>query len=286
MSTPADITSRAPLVEFTDRFVQPPSTFYVSPDDLLTFRFSSHTAPATARILARILTPSGEIFYWRHDLTTETDRIRATLSEPLLEGYLLGLNVELVSALAANRWSWASVQFARGAGGGFGRDFHALAQGYITTDGPLIWPGGHYAPSTDGNGHPHTHVEPAPPAGVDHLVVVPDRARWRFLSASTTLVTSAGVTNRRFGFEAETSSGNIFASAVSVHVQPASQSIRYTVGQGVVEHGPRNSRVLMTWPGGLLLRSEERLVTVTENIQAGDQYGPLAVKVEEWADPA
>lgn len=283
MSTaPADILSRSPLVEWTNRFVQPPGGYYIGPDDGFLLEAASSAPPSTIRLAARILTPDGEIHYQEHELVTVTARVLEQGRFRAREGFLLGLAVSLVAGESATDWHWASVGLSKSATGG-GEPFHGLAQNYFDLGSPLFWPGQRYRLPTEGPGFFKATVGADPVAGANLIVTVPENARWRVVSLSVELVTDATAANRRFILGARRGGDGLFRTAADV-VQTASQTLRYHVGHWGESGGDRNGEVLVNWPDHVFLSANlvDDLLSVVSGLQGGDNLGAPTVYVEEW----
>lgn len=283
-SGPSPLTGRPPKVEYTSRFVQPPSSLYIGPDDLLTLRFASQVEGVTARVLARILTPDEGVLYWRHDLTTTVARFEEVLVRPLMEGFLLGLNVDVYSDIVGSRWQWASVQISRGEVG-IGGQFHALCQGYFgDVSSPLIWPGGSNREPHDGRGFPVLQKDADVAAGVNVSYSVPQGARARLMVMKVTLTTSATVANRRFTLEWQDNVGAVICRAPASIVQTAGQTFTYFVAPWGIDGVDYNGDIRVPWPREALLAQNDFLVTNVTNFQGDDDFGAAVWNFEEWHD--
>jgi len=285
MSTPsAPITTRGPLVEYTSRFVQPPSALYLSPDDALRFQLVSSTVGAQARLLARILEPAGTVRYWQNQLTTVTARVAIRDDFKGLEGFLLGLIVDLISGGTASDWFFGSVQLSLGVSAP-GRPFQALCHGYFEDEQPLFWPGGHYRDPWDGRGFMRevTGLNPGP--GSQFSQSVPEGARWRLQGMEISLVTSAAAANRRFILEAQAFAGAVYFATAAQIVQTASTTFRYNVAPWGMDGDNRDGRILVNWPADVLLVDGDQLVSAVANLKLGDDFGAPTFLVEEWFQP-
>lgn len=280
-SAPSPITTHPRLVDFTRQFVQPPGALYVSRDDNVTFRYGSNATDSQARVLMRYLHPTDGILYWRHDVTSELGRDPVRRQASAFEGFLLGLNVELLFGGTGGVWHWASVQLGREPGG-LGVDFHALCHGYFSSGHPLLWPGGHYRDPWDGAGFRLVETQADPAAGTTFSSPVPESARRRLQSLSFELVTDAAAANRRVLVTARSQTGTIYCRSASANVQTASQTQRYHVAPWGENAGLLGSEVMMNWPSDLILRNPDEVAVTAENLQAGDNFGAPTFLWEEW----
>lgn len=285
MSTPsADVITRAPRVEFTERFVQPPGALYLSPDDALRLQLVSSAVGARARLLARILEPAGNVRYWQNELATVTARVAIRDDFKGLEGFLLGLIVDLVQGGAASDWFFASVQLGLGVSAP-GRPFQALCHGYFEDEQPLFWPGGNYRDPWDGRGFPRQAAGTNPGAGAQFAFSVPEGARWRIQGMDVTLVTDANAANRRFILEARAFGGAVYFATAAQVVQTASLTWRYNVAPWGMDSDNRDGRLLVNWPAEVILVDGDEIGSAAANLQAGDDFGAPTLLVEEWYQP-
>ncbi len=281
-SAPSPITSRPRETEFTNRFVQPPSAFYVDRDDLLFIRAASSVAGTIFRIGARILAAQdGTVRRWQQDLAPTVDRTPVQNGFPLLEGALLGINVHLEAGASGDSWNYATVGLAQGLEP-IALSFHQLARGYLSETAPLIWPWGDYREPMQGRGITLFNNVMAPVVGTDHLFTVPAFARQSLRTARLELVTSATVANRRVIFQVADDVGSVIFESASDFVQAASLTIFYQLAHWGDWRGNLNGRIPVDWPPELLLPSGFQLRTLTEGIQAGDQFGAWQMMLEEW----
>lgn len=279
---PSSITTRPELVEYTTRFVQPPSRLYITRDDQLWTSVVSSGSTPTFTIGARILSPKSGVVFWRQTVVPELARNAAINTFPMLEGFLLTVQVQ-VAGLSRDEWAYAAVGLTR-TPGGFGVQSGMLATGYLTFFDPLFWPEGTPVLPHDGNGLKRTYAEADPAAGAVFVFAVPTNTRWRPLALTVEAVTDGTAANRRFILEAEKGADVIAAAAADV-VQTAGLTWRYTVGAFGAAGGDRNGRIDVPWPAGLELADGDALVARPANWQAGDDFGAPRLTVLEWFAP-
>lgn len=277
---PSAITSRAPLVEFTKRFVQPPAGLYITQDDLFRIEFTSSFVPATMEFAARILEPNGTVVYYRQRVRTTATRAPVAAAFDGIEGFLLGFLCVLVVGSGEDEWNYASVGLSRG-NASVTRVFQVLVNGYFDLATPLFWPGGPSRGPTQGTGILRQLNASNPAAGGEVIQLVPESTLWRLVGLEVSLVTDANAANRRFILEARRSTIVLFAAAASV-VQTASTTFRYSVGHWGTDSGNLDGRVAVNWPDHVLLSAGDVMTTVVANLQAGDDFGVPSFFVEEW----
>lgn len=272
------ITSRQSLVEFTSRFVQPPSALYITRDDELRIDVAARTAPTVVRLDARILEPNGRVGYIQHQVRIETAREIFSETVPATEGFLLGGAVKVLSE-GLQSWTYAVVGLARGA---IGSDdiLHGLARGYCTEGAPLVFPNGDYREQTEGRGA-FVHDTGADPAATTEInIPVPAAARWRLLGINFDLVASAVAGNRRVILEIGLGS-SVGLEVISDFVQGANQTRHYsysvngapgvTIGTNFVLPLPQDAYVDPTG-----------FIRTSSGLLAGDNFTAPEFLIEEW----
>ena len=99
-------------------------------------------------------------------------------------------------------------------------------------------------------------------------------------SAAITLVTSATVANRRVHLVADDGTNIFFRSPASADAT-ASGTFRYFAFAGSALSSPLGGFMVLPLPSvGLKLRKGDRLYTVTQGIDAGDNYSAMTLQVE------
>jgi len=280
-SVSSPLTGHPPLVDFTSRFVQPPGQFYVTADDGFSLRIASSLVGARFRLLARLLVPATGIHYWQQEAVTTVFRQIEQFEFQGLEGFLIGLNVEIVNAIDLRDWFFASVQLTRGIGPPV-TDFHALAHGYVTPANPLLWPGGFYKDPVDGRGTPRLVTVPAPGAGNNYLQNVPTGARWRIQAGQFTFTTSATVATRRVVLQLGDSLAVLYVEIPSPETQAASLTRTFSLAPWGFDAANRSNRVILALPDSILLAEGDELRSNVVSIQAGDVLSDMNLLVEEW----
>lgn len=279
-AAPSAITSRRPLFEFTNRFVQPPGALYIDKDDRLVVEATSTASGTVFRAQLRILRTDSRILEYRQEITIVTARTPQTAVFDLPEGFLLGLDISLPVAAAGVSWNYTQVGLARGPAG-TPDVFHGLAQGYIDVPYSLFWPGGVFRLPADGRGLWRLVQSAVPNTGDESTITVPANSQWNVRAMNVAFSTDATVANRRVLVRPTRSGTPIFATPAGL-VQTASQGFTYEFAPWGESGDNRDGRILVNWPPGIRFNPGDVIVTSTVNLQAGDAFGPLNLYVEEW----
>lgn len=121
----------------------------------------------------------------------------------------------------------------------------------------------------------------APSAGAEIVVSVPSGAVWELLSVRYTFTTSAVVSNRTSFFDVRDQDLVVSYAAFQGAAQPASENVVYiyAAGFGAVVTAGLLQAPLPSPP--LLIGGGSQILTNTGNIDSGDAYSSIIVRVRE-----
>jgi len=125
-----------------------------------------------------------------------------------------------------------------------------------------------------------------PPAGNEWSEVVPTGFMWRLMSLHTKFDTDATVVDRLPRFHLNMGLvGALVLVLPAVAVVPASQSVELVWAPGCYYPPALPTRQVMSLPVGFVLPGDSWLHSVTDNLQAGDDYSRSPrILVEEWVE--
>lgn len=135
-------------------------------------------------------------------------------------------------------------------------------------------------PDLDGPGTYLSFTGTDPGVGIEIIETVPTNTIWRLWGGYATLVTDAGVANRRANIYIDDGTNNIFRS-VSSAIHTASNTETYTIGP----HAVAVDNHWIPTPPGMVLLAGWRFQTSTALIEAGDNWSAPQLTIEKWADP-
>lgn len=120
-----------------------------------------------------------------------------------------------------------------------------------------------------------------PAANTEHSVTVPARTIYQLLGARVALVTDANVANRtvQLTLDDGTTVFNLFPSPST---QAASLTYNYTYTAGASNVTVLNNNVVVGLGQGIFLPAGYRIRTLTNNIQATDNYGVMTLFVVRY----
>jgi hypothetical protein len=257
-----------PAPWFTRRNVQPPSSAYITPQDVLVIRSRNSVGGQVLTITARILNPSGQeiVSQWTH--TPNGSRSLKVEAFPLVYGYLLGVSVSVSVSTTRRGQTYVALSLGVGSALTF-VEMQTLIAHYVTAFQPIGWPGVAFEAPTSGRGFVF-RANQTPALGSPAQFTVPTAALWHILSVSCSLVASATVANRLATLSVDL---GLFIQDItqSETVQTASTTIVYHYAAGI---GPL-TRVQSTENVGfgqeLWLKGGDVLLVDWNNLQANDQ---------------
>jgi hypothetical protein len=263
--------------------VPPPAPLYIGPNEHLVVDTWSSTAPAALAIVARVLTPGGEVHTSRWSHTPNTNRSRATTYHALPEGFLLAVIVDATGAAYRRGHCWCQVGIQVG-GAATGVPHAQLISDYVTGAARLAWPGGQLRSSVDGPGLVRSVIGADPSAGNEIDGQVPTGARWRLIGALFQLTTDATVADRYVHWILDDGAYR-YLESMAYYKQTASTTWKYNVWG--LSYAGSLSDGLYGIPIHLhpLMAAGHRYYTFTTGLQAGDNFGPPTLLVEEWIEP-
>lgn len=124
-----------------------------------------------------------------------------------------------------------------------------------------------------------------PVAGNEILETVPANTIWKLMSMYPTLVTSADAANRQVHFLVDDGTTTFFQS-VAASLQTASLTHTYSIAPHGVTATVTALNQFIPIPANMILLAGYRMSTVTDAIEAADDWGAPQFVVEEWHDPA
>ena len=159
---------------------------------------------------------------------------------------------------------------------------HLLAAGYISGFGSITWPAIFKELSRDGIGGISEFSSTNPAAGAQVNVGFDTRAVFKVDMITVNLVTDANAADRNVHIHIAFGSG-LETDIPSPTVQAASLTRFYrgmVFGSNVV--APTDNDFIFPLPQDLYLDEGSIISTVTENFQAGDNFGAMAIRGRQW----
>lgn len=268
--------------QFPQGALNAPTASYVSVDDQLYVRVHNALAGVTLGIRARMLVAdTGQIVPYTFNVTPASNRTSVKQLFPLTEGYLISIEVVPDVGTPRRGQCFVEVGLVRGLQG---TEFvEILFADYVTSNAGDGYPGGLVRDSVEANGMLRSITGTDPGAGVEISETVPTGARWQLRGVRWQLVTSAAAANRRPHLVVDDGANIIFDFA-GPDVQAASLTRNYNADPWGFQPATQDNELYLALPEQLMLFQGWRIRTVTTALDAGDNFGPPRLYVEEWME--
>lgn len=227
--------------------------------------------------------PDGKITRYLRTFTPTAIRTRRVDLVTLTSGFVIAVSVHD----NAFNLEWAETHVTIGiagrtldATGELQNRLVQLGSGFISRTHQLSYPGGNDNPALEGRGRIFTNVVAAPIAGAEISFTLPVNTRWIVYSHNFNFVTSADVATRRTIFRILDGANLLYEDPES-NSQTASLTREHSHTTGI-ENKSLQSNADVTSHPLILLPLAATIETVTNNIQAADQYSAMNMLVEEF----
>lgn len=275
------------LITYAEGNVPPPSALYVGLNDKVrVFQFSHSPTVFQVEVDFRLLLPDGTIQVQSEFVNVGGAYTTGFNDFSMAEGFLLSVDVRSNQAGVFRGQVFINVVLLRNFGSGNTLQI-TLARGYCTLFSPVVWP---QIPTDFPTLKPGAILQVTignPAAGADFTQAINGNARWRVQTLRAAFVTSAAAANRSAILQFSTA-GNVFFSAPVVPVQAASLTWSYNWGSGVTTltatAGATTPNAVTSLPDDFWLPPGSTIASVTQNIQAGDQWSAIQLDIEESLD--
>ena len=198
------------------RVLASPFQFFTTGEESLRITTACSVTGVRVALHYRFLDPDQGIVANREQHTPNSDRTTRSDEFALGAGALLNLTVFADLGAPKLGQCFVRVQLIRGRGAA-AVVMGTIAQGYVTANQDLAWPGSQLERSVDGPGVIRSILGTNPAPGVEFSEVVPTGALWQLLSVTGVLVTAGGAAARTVRLTI-TIGGEIYVRAP---VQPA-----------------------------------------------------------------
>lgn len=271
--------SQNQAVTFAFQKIAPPSNIYINRDDQLLFTaFLLSGTNIVFTLRARLLLVEGRIVTIERASTALSNNGQFSTVIPLAEGYLLSASVTVALQTQSGN-AYARLNIVRG---GSSEAFSGLQLmgGYLTSRHPLTWPGSEIRLPQDGPGFISDTFVGSITAGTDFTATFSNRAR--VISFQATLTTSVAVANRNVQLQLVDAATTqpVFTSQVNATI-PASTAAT-VVGSTVFSPAALIATLVMAPLPINFVGDNFTVKTVTQNLQAGDQWTNISIFTEQW----
>lgn len=260
-----------------------PSNFLFTGEDLLRVSSWNSKAGVTLKVQGRMWDLRHKrILPFGFDHTPNSDRTAKHEVKDIGQGLLLNLSVFADAGSPVMNQTFVRVQVVRGQNVAY--VLGTLLQDHVANGHDLSFPGSPIRRMSEGPGVLRFVQGTNPAAGAEVAETVPTGARWQLQAFRAELATDGTVVNRRPRLQLADSS-TFWLTIPAPGVIAASQSDQFYWTAGLAQDTVFDADAKIAGlPVPADLPAGHRILTATDNLQAGDNYsGPLFV-VREWLE--
>jgi len=275
-----------PFQSPSTRIIASPFQFTTDENTFLRVATANSLTGVVLAIQGRRLTTAGAIEPIARVHTPNTDRSVRTEDFQIGSGALLNLVVFASSGAPLIGQTYAMAHLLQGSGA-TAIVLGTLFAGYVTSVQPLAYPGSPVMNSLDVE-VPAREVSGTQPAGASEVVeTVPTGARWELITVSVSFVASGGAGNRHVAFGVSRPATATWAFSLPPGAQPPGTTYTHIVAPNLPHQVDTvAARIQASLPQRLIMTAGNQFVTLTTNLQAGDQFGTPRLLMREWLEAA
>lgn len=255
---------------------------FLTGEDNLRLTTFGGVAGAEIAIEGRLIQDSTKVVAFRERHVPNNNYTAASTVHNLGDGVLTHVQLRATSSALLGGGVFAILEIVRG-GSGAVQPLATLLQGYVTTNARLAWPGSPILPSTAGAGRLRTITGTDQVAGVEITETVPAGVRWRLMSFTAILTTSAVVGNRAPSIIIDDGTTTAFQLGTNATVA-ASGGAGFTWAAGLGSFGGTGNGNAGALPDPTIVGPGYRIRTQTGSFDVGDNWGAPRYLLEEFIE--
>lgn len=262
-----------------------PAGFYSSGEDTLVVTAFCKLSGVTLAVRYRAIDLDGRPVTSGDNFAPTSNRLATTLTIRLPIGWIYSVDIFATAGLPRMGDCYVTVDVVRGESAA-GTVQQTLVQNYVTTSYKLAWPGSTSISPLDGVGSLRVIVGSTPAPGADIAEQAATSARFQILAFQSRLVCGIGVANRQPELTID-DGANEYYRAPSLAAIPASTTIRITWAPGMTNQISTSAAPgswIVTLGDQLYVPPGGRVRTLTQGIQAADQWDAPRYLVNDWID--
>jgi hypothetical protein len=276
--------SYGPQLRLNPQGASPPTAAYISADNQIGF-FTSAVGPQfILTAIARVLLPGGVVSLNQYSFPIVSSRTGVFTQWNLPEGFLLTL------AVYANTQSDRRQVFCQANLLQTGQTppimTGVLCAGYLSPTVPISFPVGVNQNNIDCYGNVKGAFTTIPGPGSNISEQIPANSKWRVISLTFDLTTSAAVANRDVYVQFTESGLMYFSMLANTASQTAGLTWHYQIAAGMaLATSVAQGYVSAPFPTWTFMRFPGIMQTTIKGLQAGDVITNGAYQFEEWICP-
>lgn len=272
-----------PSTAAAGRVLASPFQFFTTGEESLRITTACSVTGVRVALHYRFLDPDQGIVANREQHTPNTDRTTRSDEYTLGSGALLNLTVYADVGTPKLGQCFVRVQLIRGRGAA-AVVMGTIAQGYVTANQDLAWPGSSIDRSVDGPGVIRSILGTDPIGGVELAEVVPTGALWELLGLSTLMFVDIGGSDRIPRLVVTIGGEVYFRAPINPPIPPGGAALLSWYSGGNFQATHDSGACIGTLPDRLFLPAGANIVTVTANLAALDNYSAPRLLVREWLE--
>jgi len=259
---------------------QPSNAVLIQPDDLLVFQINASVA-VSVNLAYVILRPDGTVLVTQETFTP-TGVPPQLFSRRLTEGLLMSLTVTSAAFFPIDEFIYIAAAIQRPGVIGFQNANRIILCGYVTESYGISYPDTGFQGQWQDKGALTKYNGGTPAAGAE-INYSQSLRRFRIQTLEATLTTSAAVATRSPQLIVTDGTNTTYQSPQGAG-QAASLTWTYTWAQLPVAQLQFGTQQLIHYASDQGLGPGDHVQTVTQNLQAGDQWSLVRVSLEQWSN--
>jgi hypothetical protein len=275
------------VVTWQTKRLAPPSSLYVTVDDVLRVVAASSAANEVVTVNYRLLRAAdGAVVVGQFTLKVPSIFPNSSVNQPLAEGFLLSVSCQAAQAVTRGQTFVRVMLNPKVLGSG--QPGSMLMADYVTTAAAPGYPNGRIVSSVEGPGNIHAVQYATPGTGHDWGETDGLNTRRRLIQVTAKLTTSATVVNRVPQFQVLDNLLNVVGTYWNNEVQTANSPFFWTWSAAPVANVGVSSVQNVGLPPGLILPNGYSIQVTTTgldtNAATGDKWTLIFATYEEWLD--
>lgn len=273
------------------RTIVAPIQLQLSDSDTVTVRYKTVKTGTDQNIYLsyRMLDAKGELLDGLETIAVNADGFTHSVTFGLAAGFLLSMTATSgYASWIGEQWIQVYISKRSNTNASLTSPIDVvvlpLLQGFITVAQKLAWPNSLFQqPNNEDGWYPARYTVASPAAGTNWNITVPASVGWKLVSVTALFVADANVANRQVTmFVCDPSATVFYWLSPRSPAITALQTVRLCWSTGTTSAGTLNPDIWNAQvPDMLLFGSSEKVQVGCLNLQAGDQWSAIQIRVLE-----